>query len=29
VGGTYTIVWARQPDGSWRITSTNVGEATP
>jgi ketosteroid isomerase-like protein len=29
VGGTYTIVWARQPDGSWRITSTSVGEATP
>jgi ketosteroid isomerase-like protein len=29
VAGTYTIVWARQPDGSWRITSSNVGEAAP
>lgn len=22
--GTYTSVWTRQPDGSWRITSTTV-----
>lgn len=29
MGGTYTNVWTRQPDGSWRISATTVGSATP
>ena len=29
LGGTYTNVWTRQSDGSWRITSTTVGQAAP
>ncbi|HEU0299860.1 MAG TPA: nuclear transport factor 2 family protein [Longimicrobium sp.] len=29
VGGTYTNVWTRQPDGSWRISATTAGDAEP
>lgn len=29
VGGTYTHVWTRQPDGSWRISAMTVSDAAP